>query len=520
MQRTTNTLCHLSFIICFLLTIFACDSTTNEVVTVPTVAPVDEAYVSITLQLPFTSDATRATNKATRAGNAAGSVGAANDGDTYAGVAAERKITSLRVIFYNSSDVVTHVFDARDADAVGGSLSQSPITLRAKKIEKQQYKVLVIANPTARLKQVTNIGDSKTKLDAVAQVTVNDLVTTDGVVMTATKMVLTTDQNFRMTATEAERAAATVKIELERSVAKVFVNPQAGSNITAPNAAGGKAQMVDYSLDVLNTRMFWMRRPAPALSGNGTATTDAPTTPETETTAQAMRYAIDPNMSVLSGAGLQQLTTAAPHRNPISQGGWADDRGIYVTENTMDANAQRGNQTTHAVICLRYVPKQLPELANAADRTWANYKGAYMTLAQLKAKLAAAATAANDNALEMPQGFKADAAHINARYPNINNSTASFEAFNLKFYQNGKNFYLLPIRHFSDAQQPKLEAYGRYGVVRNHLYKINITKVSSAGHPTPVAPTDESNDKVDTYVSANITVMPWHVVTQPKFVLE
>ena len=142
--------------------------------------------------------------------------------------------------------------------------------------------------------------------------------------------------------------------------------------------------MVDYSLDVLNTRMFWMRRPAPALSGNGTATTDAPTTPETETTAQAMRYAIDPNMSALSGAGLQQLTTAAPHRNPISQGGWADDRGIYVTENTMDANAQRGNQTTHAVICLRYVPKQLPELANAADRTWANYKGAYMTLAQLK----------------------------------------------------------------------------------------------------------------------------------------
>ena len=90
----------------------------------------------------------------------------------------------------------------------------------------------------------------------------------------------------------------------------------------------------------------------------------------------------------------------------------------------------------------------------------------------------------------------------------------------MKFYQNGKNFYLLPIRHFSDAQQPKLEAYGRYGVVRNHLYKINITKVTSAGHPTPVAPTDESNDKVDTYVSANITVMPWHVVTQPKFVLE
>ena len=233
-----------------------------------------------------------------------------------------------------------------------------------------------------------------------------------------------------------------------------------------------------------------------------------------------MRYAIDPNMSALSGAGLQQLTTAAPHRNPISQGGWSDDRGIYVTENTMDANAQRGNQTTHAVICLRYVPKQLPELANAADRTWANYKGAYMTLAQLKTKLAAAASAADDNALQMPKGFKADAEHINARYPNINNSTASFEAFNLKFYQNGKNFYLLPIRHFSDAQQPKLEAYGRYGVVRNHLYKINITKVTSAGHPTPVAPTDESNDKVDTYVSANITVMPWHVVTQPKFVLE
>ena len=83
----------------------------------------------------------------------------------------------------------------------------------------------------------------------------------------------------------------------------------------------------------------------------------------------------------------------------------------------MNAEAQYATQTTHAVICLRYVPRQLPELASAADRTWANYKGAILSLAQLKAKIQAATTAANDDALQMPAGFKIDAAKIKAPIP-------------------------------------------------------------------------------------------------------
>lgn len=103
----------------------------------------------------------------------------------------------------------------------------------------------------------------------------------------------------------------------------------------------------------------------------------------------------------------------------------------------------------------------------------------------------------------------------------VNNTDApSFDRYGLKFYKDGYSYYLVPIRHFDDRQQPKIGAYGRYGVVRNHLYKITINSVSAPGYLEVPKPEDVPVDKVPTYISANVTVLPWTQVQQEKVVLE
>ena len=79
-------------------------------------------------------------------------------------------------------------------------------------------------------------------------------------------------------------------------------------------------------------------------------------------------------------------------------------------------------------------------------------------------------------------------------------------------YKNGMTYYYTDIRHISDIEGKP----GYYGVVRNHIYRVNITKIEGYGTPvydeniefeTPEKPVD-----IDTYVAAQINILTWRVV--------
>jgi len=74
-----------------------------------------------------------------------------------------------------------------------------------------------------------------------------------------------------------------------------------------------------------------------------------------------------------------------------------------------------------------------------------------------------------------------------------------------KIWKNGCTYYFADIMHFSTA-----------GVVRNHIYDINLSKVIGLG--TPVYDPDEriypeQPSKDDTYIAAQINILSWRVVT-------
>lgn len=75
----------------------------------------------------------------------------------------------------------------------------------------------------------------------------------------------------------------------------------------------------------------------------------------------------------------------------------------------------------------------------------------------------------------------------------------------------GKAYYYVPIRHLgTDPKKP-----GYYGIVRNHVYSINIQNMYGFGTPVydpekTIIPTIPSNDA--TYLAARINVLSWRVV--------
>lgn len=107
------------------------------------------------------------------------------------------------------------------------------------------------------------------------------------------------------------------------------------------------------------------------------------------------------------------------------------------------------------------------------------------------------------------------------------------------YYEGGMTYYYLPIQHFSNVETPwnatnkasadyadtypatnRADYYlGRWGVLRNNWYKLEVTGIRHIGKPEPDDPGSEPDDEVDKYISVKIHVMPWTIRTQSNIQL-
>jgi hypothetical protein len=78
-------------------------------------------------------------------------------------------------------------------------------------------------------------------------------------------------------------------------------------------------------------------------------------------------------------------------------------------------------------------------------------------------------------------------------------------------YKEGMTYYWLDIKHLGAPGKT-----AEYGIVRNHVYKVNITDITGFGTPVYNGTTDyinlEKPADIVTYVSAQINVLSWRVV--------
>ena len=89
----------------------------------------------------------------------------------------------------------------------------------------------------------------------------------------------------------------------------------------------------------------------------------------------------------------------------------------------------------------------------------------------------------------------------------------------IRYYKNGTSFYYVPlIEHFGDTYTAdrnsegeytsEPESLGRYGVVRNNWYEVNIASISGPGEPIIPEPTPDPDGGTG-YVRAEIRILSW-----------
>lgn len=108
----------------------------------------------------------------------------------------------------------------------------------------------------------------------------------------------------------------------------------------------------------------------------------------------------------------------------------------------------------------------------------------------------------------------------------------------IKEYLKGNAYYPVLIKHFGDSQTPwgtwedgvdnpkpatnavypgknaAANYLGRYGVVRNNWYQLNITSINKLGYPDVPPIENEPADNMDAYISVEINVLSWAKRTQ------
>lgn len=112
-----------------------------------------------------------------------------------------------------------------------------------------------------------------------------------------------------------------------------------------------------------------------------------------------------------------------------------------------------------------------------------------------------------------------------AYIPTINNM------LQIAYYKGGVAYYPVLIKHFGNEETPwdtsKIQngnSYpgsdaennwlGRYGVLRNTWYQLNVTSLKNIGSPEVPDVTTEYDDPGKQYISVEINILPWAVRTQ------
>lgn len=86
-------------------------------------------------------------------------------------------------------------------------------------------------------------------------------------------------------------------------------------------------------------------------------------------------------------------------------------------------------------------------------------------------------------------------------------------------YKGGLMYYNIPIEHLNNTERVDGKIpEGKYGVVRNHYYKVTINKLENIGKgifdPDEVIVPGPDDDKETYYVGADIKILSWKIVSQ------
>lgn len=508
-------------------------------------------YLSFAINLPTMSGNTRA-----------------GWGDVFDdGEASEYAVRDARVYFLNSENTIietaTPVLSWNGTDTPDDNVTQVSAVVTLESPLTDPASVLVVFNPSSKLRAVTDgatkYSDFNTAITTAATdfCTINptskiaeNIMMTNAPIVVADKSTgeevgdkvvqtlvpITTANIYK---DESESVANPVTVYVERVLAKVSVNAEyieAPDNVTFSVDGWGIDNTNTTTFPVRNTD-FYAEDEKDFLNDDKWALGSPLVNRFYGTTAAPVRtyFAEDPNYSVdgtfnFAGRGAVTLSGSQPG---------------YCLENTFDLSKQIDKAATYVLLKATYKPTNLGEDYKDGDNFF--IMGSRPTTILTASELAEVIEEEMvkdvydfviDGTLEVNED-KLKSATATDRFvitADLFTNTVTekeqgaFEeltdALMIKVYNGGVSYYPIPIKHFGDALTPwtsgsygtgteaEKKYLGRYGVVRNNWYEINIKSVSGPGEPVPPTPGDEQIDKDERYISFTVNILSWAKRTQ------
>lgn len=410
-----------------------------------------------------------------------------------AGTGNEITVSAVTVVFFDTTtNIVSEVVELSSATVGDLTTSGTKVKTKAMKIDKKGYDVVVLVNRPSAL-AITKGSTTKTNFETAANVVLADLTGSAGFFMTnATSYKRVISSNFQPTETAATDIPVPLKVE--RAVAKIVVSKGSSMSVTGGTVADAS---IKWAADVKNKQLYWMRKQTNKLEYvapnwvAGAMETEADYTSD----GREYLYAEDPNFT-----GHSATETGLFDRIAVSNITRLLDSVEYVPENTMQDVDQFRNVSTSVVIELAYAPTGI---SDAITVGYYMYNGTPISDTDMKAY--------DTDHNSIPSSLPGLGDLLDEYAPSLTTTpSASFTYKSLSFYKNGLSYFNVPIKHFKN--QTTLMAYGRYGVVRNNVYKLTINSIKGPGKTEP-SPEDWEDDE-ESYISVEFEIMPWYVRDQ------
>ena len=356
---------------------------------------------------------------------------------------------------------------------------------------------------------------------------------------TTTSTLVTIDKNKVTTNESAAQSAATIYVE--RGVAKVTMT--AFSEMNVKGLTDDKVTITAWDLDVTNKKSYPVHN-VDNYDSYGDYWGDiweVERFTSGHPTFNRAHWGIDPNYSTISND--KNYTDDFNYKAKTYDFSGAGDATApkYCLENTFSLGHMYQNQTTRVIMKATYVPSGL-----TAGETFYMFDGksGYFTEGTLTTQISTAITnagyTATDFSLPLTDMKKAGKHLLTAN--DITKTSGSVEVNDeflgkvnaalglsdnkkISTYYEGVSYYIARIKHFGDALTPwnsgdptygtgaeaKKKYLGRYGMVRNNWYELQVNSISNPGSPdVPEVNPDSPDDEGDKYyINCSVRILSW-----------
>ena len=366
-------------------------------------------------------------------------------------------------------------------------------------------------------------------------------------------------ENIFPTEAQASSGEAAADIYVERGLAKVTLSTSTSTEKTVgENSAykDDKVKISNWALDVTNKKTFpihnvdGLTTEYAAIWDNDATTSGASNKRfvdnNTETKVKRVYWGVDPNYknNDLCKDDADGAAARAAEFNKVAKGDLtaAPTDPLYCLENTFNLDNMKQGQTTRVIFKASYTPNGF----TAADGKTFFKVGTSVALWKKKdledhikaavtkvitdattdnttIDLAAAGndiTTAGNHVLKPSNitvtGHKVTDAEVTA----ISEKVGLTKTAGISTYANGESYYIARIKHFGDALTPwksgdsygtnNLAYLGRYGMLRNNWYELDVQSVSGPGYPdVPEVKPNTSDDEDDKYIKVSVKILDW-----------